>query len=62
MYRFLPVLKTEGSVLVDQVRTVERVDRMFDWIEAAPAELLAEVRGRLAALLNIYVSPKDVAS
>lgn len=55
-------LKTKGWVLVDQVRTVERADRMFDWIETVPAELLAEVRGRLAALLNIYVDNRDDAS
>lgn len=49
----LPVgLKTRGAVLVDQIRTIERADRMFGIIERAPFDLLAEVRGRLAALLS----------
>jgi mRNA interferase MazF len=48
-------LKTRGTVLVDQVRTIERAERIFAIIERAPAELLAEVRGRLAALLEFDV-------
>jgi mRNA interferase MazF len=48
-------MKTRGSVLVDQVRTIDRQDRLFDIIERAPAELLSEVRGRLAALLEFDV-------
>jgi mRNA interferase MazF len=46
-------LKTRGAVLVDQVRAVERADRVFDLIERAPETLLNEVRGRLAALVAI---------
>src|SRR5437016_5901699 len=42
-------LLTTGLVLVDQVRTIDRTERMFEIIERAPKELLAEVRGRLAA-------------
>jgi len=48
-------LKTRGAVLVDQIRTIDRVQRMFDIIERAPAELLADVRGRLAALLQFDI-------
>lgn len=48
-----PGLKTRGVVLVDQVRTVDRSPRLFAFIEAAPAELIAEVRSRLAALVGI---------
>ena len=48
-------LKTYGAVLVDQVRTIDRLDRMFAVIERAPAELLAEVRGRLAVLLGFDI-------
>ncbi len=45
-------LKTQGVVLVDQVRTIDRSHRMFGIVERAPGDLLAEVRGRLAALLG----------
>jgi mRNA interferase MazF len=50
-----PEMKIKGSVLVDQVRTIDRQDRMFDIIERVPAEVLSEVRGRLAALLEFDV-------
>jgi mRNA interferase MazF len=50
-----PGLKTYGTVLVDQVRTIDRADRMFAVIERAPGELLAEVRGRLAVLLGFDI-------
>jgi mRNA interferase MazF len=48
-------LKTYGAVLVDQVRAIDRAGRMFGVIERVPAELLAEVRGRLAVLLGFDV-------
>jgi len=48
-----PGLKTRGTVLVDQIRTIERADRLFGIIERVPPGLLAEVRGRLAALLGV---------
>jgi mRNA interferase MazF len=48
-------LKTYGAVLVDQVRTIDRAERMFAIIERAPAEFLADVRGRLAALLGFDI-------
>lgn len=46
-------MKTAGVVLVDQVRIVDRAARIFGIVEAAPAEVLAEVRGKLAALIGI---------
>lgn len=46
-------LKTGGVVLVDQIRTIERAQRMFGIIETAPAELVAEVFGKLISLLGI---------
>jgi mRNA interferase MazF len=49
-------LKTHGAVLVDQIRVIERSERMFDIIERAPMEVLFDVRGRLAALLGFDVS------
>lgn len=48
-------LQTTGVVLVDQVRTIDRSERMFDIIERAPQILLSEVRGRLAALLGFDI-------
>jgi mRNA interferase MazF len=48
-------MKIRGSVLVDQIRTIEREQRMFEIIERAPGELLSDVRGRLAALLEFDV-------
>ena len=45
-------LKTDGAVLVDQIRAIDRNARMFDIIERAPTKVVAEVRGRLAALLG----------
>ena len=46
-------LKTSGFVLADQIRTIHRASRIREHIEAAPASLLLEVRGRLSALLGI---------
>src|SRR5215210_3439326 len=46
-------LRTRGIVLVDQVRTIDRSERLFDIIETAPEPVLFEVRGRLAALVGI---------
>jgi mRNA interferase MazF len=48
-------LATKGVVLVDQIRTIDRPTRMFDTIERAPPAFLAEVRGKLAALLGMDV-------
>jgi mRNA interferase MazF len=46
-------LRTRGTVLVDQVRTVDRSTRVFAIIERAPQIVIDEVLGRLAALLGI---------
>ena len=48
-----PGLRTTGMVLVDQVRSIDRTKRMFDVIETAPVAVVAEVRGRLSALLGL---------
>jgi mRNA interferase MazF len=45
-------LATTGFVLVDQIRTIDRTERMFDFIEHAPHEVLSMVRDRVAALLG----------
>jgi hypothetical protein len=44
---------TTGMVLVDQIRTIDRTQRMFEIIEHAPHSVVADVRGRLAALLRL---------
>ena len=46
-------LKTEGTVLVDQIRWVDRSQHVFDFIETVPQAVLIEVRAKLAALLDI---------
>jgi mRNA interferase MazF len=46
-------LKTEGTVLVDQIRSIDREQRVFDVIETAPQAVLTEVHAKLAALLDI---------
>jgi mRNA interferase MazF len=46
-------LKTSGVVLVDQIRTIDRSERMFEIIERVPDEVLWEIRARLGALLQI---------
>jgi mRNA interferase MazF len=48
-----PSVRTRGFVMTDQIRAVERSDRMFGIIERAPVEVLDQVRDRLAALLGI---------
>ncbi|TDR89062.1 type II toxin-antitoxin system PemK/MazF family toxin [Enterovirga rhinocerotis] len=48
-----PEMKTKGVVLVDQVRAVHQASRLFAFVEAVPASVLAEVRGRLAGLVGI---------
>ena len=51
-----PGLKTLGVVLVDQARAIDRTARMYAIIERAPDDVLAEVKGRLAALLRINIT------
>ena len=45
-------LKTTGAVLVDQLRAIDRSERLFTIIERAPREVLLEALRRLAALLG----------
>jgi len=45
-------LATTGVVLIDQIRTIDRAERMFDFIEHVPEEVLSKVRDRVAALLG----------
>jgi mRNA interferase MazF len=45
-------LKTTGAVLVDQLRAIDRSERLFTIIERAPREVLLETLRRLAGLLG----------
>jgi mRNA interferase MazF len=45
-------LKVSGAVLVDQVRTLDRLTRGFRAVDRVPHEILNDIRGRLAALLG----------
>ena len=45
-------LAVEGAVLVDQVRSIDRDARILRSLGFVPDVVLAEVRGRLAALLS----------
>ncbi|MEI9803490.1 MAG: type II toxin-antitoxin system PemK/MazF family toxin [Pseudolabrys sp.] len=49
-------LQTEGFVLVDQVRTIDREQRMFGLIEHAPEDVIGEVLGKLATLFGMNLS------
>ena len=47
-------LKTTGFVLVDQVRAIDRTARPLKFVERVPLQTLAEIRGLLAALLQLW--------
>lgn len=46
-------LPISGAVLVDQVKCVDRWARGCDIVGAVPHDVMADIRGRLAALLGI---------
>lgn len=48
-------LKTRGVVLVDQVRAVHRVSRVFRRIESAPVKLMLDVRIMLCGIIGIDI-------
>lgn len=51
---FLPAgLGVEGAVLVDQVRSLDRSSRIIRSLGTAPQEVVADVRGKLRALLGL---------
>jgi mRNA interferase MazF len=53
----LPVgLPIGGAVLVDQVKPVDRWARGCDVVGIVPEPVMADIRGRLAALLGITVA------
>ena len=46
-------MKSRGSILADQPRTVHRKGRSFRFIERAPADVLAQVREIVASVVGI---------
>jgi mRNA interferase MazF len=44
---------TQGTVLVDQLRSIDRESRMFQVIERAPDSVVAEVLAKLSVLIGI---------
>lgn len=50
-----------GSVLVDQIKSVDR-RRVLRSVGVVAPELLAEIRGRLAALVGLAIEPSGRAS
>jgi mRNA interferase MazF len=48
-------LRTKGVVLVDQIRAIDRSQRIHRTIESVPADFMAAIRLRLAALLGIEI-------
>ena len=55
-------MRTEGVVLVDQLRVIDRTQRMFAIVEHVPEALLIEVRAKLAALLGVDVTVSTAGS
>ena len=47
-------MKVAGSVLVDQIRALDRAAQLHGFIERAPDSILLEVRAKLAAILGIH--------
>lgn len=46
-------LRTQGVILCDQIRAIDRRARLFQFIEILPMEQLIEVRRVLSAILEI---------
>lgn len=46
-------LEIAGEIMIDQVRSIDRTERMFEIVEKAPAQIVRDVRIKLAAMLVI---------
>jgi len=55
-------LPISGAVLVDQVKSVDRWARGCDVVGVVPEPVMADIRGRLAALIGIPVALQANAS
>ena len=49
-------LKIAGTVLVDQIRSIDRAERMFDIVERVPHAVILAVHLKLTALLGFDLS------
>jgi len=50
-------LPISGAVLVDQVKSVDRLTRGCDIVGIVPEPVMADIRGRLASLLGMTGAP-----
>ncbi len=55
-------LKIAGTVLVDQIRSIDRAERMFNIVERVPHDVMLAVHLKLAALLGFDLSAMLSAS
>ena len=51
-----PGLPADGAVLVDQLRTIDRKERILRTLGQVPHDILLEVRQKLAALTGIEIA------
>jgi len=55
-------LPLSGAVLVDQVKSVDRLARGCDIVGIVPEPVMADIRGRLASLLGMTGAPAPTAA
>jgi len=55
-------LPISGAVLVDQVKSVDRLTRGCDIVGIVPEPVMADIRGRLASLLGMTGAPAPTAA
>lgn len=55
-------LPISGAVLVDQVKSVDRLARGCDIVGIVPEPVMADIRGRLASLLGMTGAPAPTAA
>jgi len=55
-------LPISGAVLVDQVKSVDRLARGCDIVGVVPEPVMADIRGRLASLLGMSGAPAPTAA
>jgi mRNA interferase MazF len=55
-------LPISGAVLVDQLKSVDRLARGCDIVGIVPEPVMADIRGRLASLLGMTGAPAPTAA
>ena len=53
-----PEVGADGAILVDQVRSIDRSERILRTLGQVPAAVLLETRAKLAALMGIETTAK----